>query len=251
MLFLKNAAFYFVTAFWWVFYWLVMLIPVGVVMCFPGRRRRHWLCLFLLYFGLSTVRVMWRPFFKVRFEDRTGGSREPGILIVNHRSAIDGFLVALPGFNVAQTVNGWPLKVPVLGTFARVAGYLNITGWDFDFFRARAQEVLKSGDWIAAYPEGTRSESRAMNPFHSGIFHVALEQKVPVYMLCIAGNEFMPDRKFRFREFRNLLVRLTGPLSPEETSKCATAYALKNKVFRIMSEELASMDAELDHEKNI
>ena len=251
MLFLKNAAIYFVTAFWWVFYWLVFLIPVGVAMFFPAPRRRHCFRKFLVWFGLSMVRFVWRPFFKVRFEDRTGGCREPGILIVNHRSAIDGFLVALPGVNVTQTVNSWPLKVPVLGFFARAAGYLDITGWEFDFFRARAHEVLNSGDWIAAFPEGTRSESRAMNPFHSGIFRVALELKVPVYILCVAGNEFMPDRKFRFREFRDLSVRLMGPLPGEQVSQCATAYALKNKVFRIMSEELASMDAELDHEKNI
>lgn len=251
MLFLKNAAFYFVTAVWWVVYWLVMLIPVGAVMFFPARRRRHCFREFLLYFGLSMVHFMWRPFFKVRFEDRTGGRREPGIMIVDHRSAIDGFLVALPRFNAAQTVNGWPLKIPVLGFFARAAGYLDITGWDLVFFRARAKEILSSGDWIAAYPEGTRSESRTMNPFHSGIFRVALELKVPVYMLCIAGNEFMPDRKFRFREFRDLSARLTGPLTSEEVGQCATAYVLKNKVFRIMSGELASMDAELDHEKNI
>ena len=37
----------------------------------------------------------------------------------------------------------------------------------------------------------------------------------------------------------------------EEVRQCATAYVLKNKVFRIMSGELASMDAELDHERNI
>ena len=172
-------------------------------------------------------------------------------MIVNHRSAIDAFLAALPRLIAAQTVNGWPLKVPVLGFFALAAGYLDVTGWNFDFFLARAKEVLASGDWIVAYPEGTRSESRAMNPFHSGIFRVALELKVPVYMLCVAGNEFMPDRKFRFREFRDLSVRLAGPLSAADVSRYATAYALKNKVFRIMSEELASMDAELDHEKNI
>ena len=251
MLSLKNAAFYFLTAFWWVLFWLVMLLPVGAAMFFPAPRRRHCFRKFLLWFGLSMVHFVWRPFFKVRFEDRTGGCREPGIMIVNHRSAIDAFLAALPRLIAAQTVNGWPLKVPVLGFFALAAGYLDVTGWNFDFFLARAKEVLASGDWIVAYPEGTRSESRAMNPFHSGIFRVALELKVPVYMLCIAGNEFMPDRKFRFREFRDLSVRLTGPLSAAEVSQCATAYALKNRVFRIMSEELAPMDAELDHEKNI
>ena len=115
---------------------------------------------------------------------------------------------------------------------ARAAGYLDVTGWEYDFFRARANEVLTAGDWIIAYPEGTRSESRIMNPFHSGIFRVALELRLPVYMLCIAGNEFMPDRKFRFREFRDLSVRLTGPLGKEEVGQCATAYALGRTLAR-------------------
>ena len=252
MLFLRTAAFYFMTVLWWVVYWLAVLVPVLAVMfLLPDQRRRHCLRFFLLYFGLSMVRIVWRPFFKVRFEDRTGGCREPGILIANHRSAIDGFLVSLPRRNMVQTVNGWPLRIPVLGWFALSAGYLNITGWDFETLLGHAKETLSAGDGIVAYPEGTRSESRTMNPFHSGIFQVALELKVPVYMFCIAGNEYMPDRKFRFREFRDLAVRLIGPLDKEQINQCATAYVLKNKVFRIMSGELASMDAELDHEKNI
>ena len=91
------------------------------------------------------------------------------------------------------------------------------------------------------------------HPLHlrSGIFRVAMELKAPVYMLCIAGNEHMPDRKFRFREFRDFSVRLLGPLTDAEISACATAYVLKQKVFRLMAGELAEMDAELDHEKTI
>ena len=251
MLLLRTVMFHSITVIWWFVYWLALLIPVLAVLLLPFRRKQHYLRFFLLYFGLSTVYFIWRPFFKVRFEDRTGGCRKNGILIANHRSAIDGFLVSLPHFNMVQTVNGWPLKIPVLGPFALAAGYLNITGWDFETLLKHAKKTLDEGDWIVGYPEGTRSESRSMNPFHSGIFRVILELDVPVYMLCIAGNEYMPDRKFRFREFRDLKVRLIGPLSREQVSRCATAYALKNQVFRIMSGELASMDAELDHEKNI
>jgi 1-acyl-sn-glycerol-3-phosphate acyltransferase len=90
-----------------------------------------------------------------------------------------------------------------------------------------------------------------MNPFRSGAFRVAMDMKLPIYMLCIAGNEFMPDRKFRFREFRNLEVRFLGPIPADEVQQYATAYALKMNVFRIMNEELASMDAELENEKQL
>ena len=251
MTLLRSISIYSVTFLWALFYWLTVLLPVLLVALLPAARRRHRMRMILLGFGLTTVRWAWRPFFKVHYENRSEGVLRPGIVVANHRSAIDGFLVSLPKLSMAQTVNGWPLRLPVIGHVARFAGYLNITEWDYETLKARAKEVLASGDPIVSYPEGTRSESRTMNPFRSGIFRVAMELDVPVYMLCIAGNEYMPDRKFRFREFRDLSVRLLGPLTEEEIDRCATAYALKQKVFRLMAGELAEMDAELDHEKPI
>lgn len=249
MILLRSIAVYVATFLWALVFWPAALAPVLAVSLLPAGRRRHCMRVILLWFGLSTVRFAWRPFFRVRFDNRAGSIRKPGIVVANHRSAIDGFLVSLPKLSLAQTVNDWPLRLPVIGPVARAAGYLNITSWDYETLRDRAVEILAAGDSIVSYPEGTRSESRTMGPFRSGIFHVAMELKVPVYLLCIAGNEYMPDRKFRFREFRDLSVRFLGPLPEEEVRQCTTAYALKMKVFRRMTEELASLDAELDHEK--
>ena len=251
MILARSIAIYSATLLWALIFWTVFLLPVLAAFLLPAAKRRHWMRMFLLFFGLSTIRFAWRPFFGVSYEDRTEGFRGPGIVVADHRSAIDAFLAALPRRSAAQTVNDWPLKLPIIGQVARAAGYLNITGWDYDTLRARIEEVFAAGDPVISYPEGTRSESRKMNPFHSGIFRMAMELNVPVYMLCIAGNQYMPDRKFRFREFRNMKVRLLGPVTTDEIRQCASAYALKMKVFRRMTEELASMDAELDHEKTI
>ena len=251
MILLRSIAIYFSTVSVMVLYWLLVLLPTLFAFCLPTEKRRHLLRVLLLGFGLTTVRVAWRPFFRVDYQDLSGAPREPGVIIINHRAATDGFLVAVAGESVAQTVNGWPMKTPVIGWMAHLAGYLNITGWDYDTLKARADRVLASGDMIVSYPEGTRSESRSMNPFHSGIFQVAIELKVPVYLLCIAGNQYMPDRRFRFREFRDLQIRFLQPITQAEVQQCATAYVLKKKAFRRMQEELADMDKELDHESEI
>ena len=87
-----------------------------------------------------------------------------------------------------------------------------------------------------------------MNVFHSGIFQVARELDVPIYMLCIAGNQHMPDRRFRFREFHDLAVRLLPPIPRETVAKSASAYALRKEAFRIMEAELAAMDDELERD---
>lgn len=113
-----------------------------------------------------------------------------------------------------------------------------------------ATEVIAENDVIVAFPEGTRSEAEKMNAFHSGIFKIALDLGLPVYMLCIAGNEYMPDRKFRFRMFRDLLIRRLAPIPAEEVRQCATAFVLKKTVFRKMEEELAKMDELLKEKKS-
>jgi len=246
MIFLRSTAFWFLTLLFMVIYWLVLALPVFVILCLPTGRRQHLLRVLLLGFGLLEVRIVWRIFFKVSFRDLSGGLREPGIVIVNHRAATDAFLISVLGLSMAQTVNGWPMRLPVIGWMAHWAGYLDITGWSYEKLKGRAQKILEAGDMIASYPEGTRSEGKKMNPFHSGIFQVAKELEVPVYMLCIAGNQFMPDRKFRFREFRDLAVRFLEPVPKEEVRECPTAYVLKKKVFRRMEEELAEMDEELE-----
>ena len=248
----RNFAIYAATVLWSLLFWVTATVPVILLyLLLPKPRRRHYMRIVMLWFGRSIVRGVWRPFFRVRYEDRTGGSREPGIVVANHRAATDAFLVSEPGLSFAQTVNGWPMRLPLIGWGARLAGYLNITDWDYDTLRARAEEILNSGDMIVAFPEGTRSESRTMAPFRSGIFRVAVDLGLPVYMLCIAGNEYMPDRSFRFREFHDLSIRFLEPLPREEIRRCATAYVLKQKVFRRMTEELASMDAALGYENQV
>ena len=251
MTFLRSFAIYLLTLFFMTLYWLALALPVLLILCLPVVRRQHLLRVLLLGFGLLVVRVVWRPFFRVDFKDFSGARREPGIVIVNHRAATDAFLISVLRMSMAQTVNGWPMRLPIIGWMAQLAGYLDITGWDYETLKKRTERIFSVGDMVASYPEGTRSESPRMNPFHSGIFQVAKDLDVPVYMLCIAGNQFMPDRKFRFREFRDLKVHFLEPVSREEVRQCATAYVLKKKIFRRMEEELAEMDKELNDENPV
>lgn len=198
----------------------------------------------LLIFGWSMVRIIWAPFFRVCYQDLSGcgKKRTPGIIIVNHRAATDAFLVSVMGESIAQTVNNWPMRAPVISWGAKLGGYLDITGWDFETLEKKAREVISVNDMIVAFPEGTRSESEKMNSFHSGIFKIAIDLNLPIHILCIAGNQYMPDRKFRFRIFQNLLIRRLPPISAEEISSYPSAFVLKKSVFQKMEAELEKMD---------
>ena len=253
MIFLRSVVVYISTLFWSLLFWAAAL-PAALFSIFLSRRARSALFRTLLgWFGLLTVRVAWGPFFKVCYEPLADGENEqtPCVYILNHRSAIDAFLVALLRSRCVQTVNGWPLRVPVLGSVAKLAGYLDITHWGYEELLKNAAEAVAGGDSIVAFPEGTRSESRNMNVFHSGVFRLAMDLKLPVNIMCIAGNEFMPDRQFRFRMFGKVLVRRIPGISADEVSQCSSAFVLKKMVFNKMKEELVRMDGQLDDEKTL
>lgn len=247
MTFLRSFAVYFMTLTAAVLYWTVMLFPALFALCCKPALRRKIYRRLILWSGIVIIRVAWRPFFRIRFEDRSGGKSAPGIIVVNHRAATDAFLVAVMHESGAQTVNGWPMRVPIIGQVARLAGYPDITNVGFDRLAGCVRELISAGDPLISFPEGTRSESKRMNPFHSGVFQLAMEMELPVGMLCIAGNEFMPDRKFLFREFRDVLIRRLPPVTAAEVRDFGSAFALKKEVFRRMEAELVQMDEVLEH----
>ena len=250
MILLKNILIHFLTAAFFVLYWVPVLLTLPLWWFLP--QRAHWMRNLLVVFGKIMVNVIWRMFFKVRYEDlRQDKSAGGRIIIVNHRAASDAFLVGLPGESCAQTVNGWPLRNPILGPVARMAGYLDITRMEFEELKRRAAAVIAAGDVIVAFPEGTRSGAREMNIFHSGVFHLAKELDVPLGILCIAGNEEMPDRKFCYRKFHTILMRRLPDVPLETVRQMPSALALKKAVNLMMKEELARMDRQLDDEKQI
>lgn len=250
MILLKNILIHLLTAAFFVVFWVPVLLTLPLWWFLP--QRAHLVRKLLVIFGRIVVKVIWRMFFKVRYEDvRQDKSTGGRIIIVNHRAASDAFLVGMMGECCAQTVNGWPLRNPILGPVARMAGYLDITRMDFEELKQRAAEIFAAGDVIVSFPEGTRAGSRQMNVFHSGIFHLARELDVPLGILCIAGNEEMPDRKFRYRKFHDILVRRLPDMTLETVRQMPSAFALKKAVNLMMKEELARMDRQLDDEKQI
>ena len=111
MTFLRSLAIHTLTLIFWVLFWLPLFLPMAFLPLFPRVVRCHVVRVFLLWFGLFMVRIVWRPFFRVHYRDDSQGFREPGIVVANHRAANDAFLVSLPRLSMAQTVNGWPLKI--------------------------------------------------------------------------------------------------------------------------------------------
>ena len=186
------------------------------------------------------------PFIRIRYRDRSPACCRGGCVIVcNHRSASDAFLMARLPFDGIQVFKGWVLRIPLLGFMARRAEYLCATDLDAEALMEQALVVLRQGLSIVFFPEGTRSGSRQMNAFYSAAFRLAQQARVPIVPLCIAGNERIPRRGTLWLEPGVILMHKLREWTPEQFEGWS-AYVLKNRIRNAMTEELALMDKELE-----
>ena len=228
-------------------YSAVVLIPYLCILLLPKMLREQCMRSFIvLNLGRAVIHLGLRPFIRIDYRDEAGTNTPPGIYVCNHRAGTDAFLMALFGVEAIQIVNGWPMKLPFFGFNAHMAGYLDSTKIPLEDYPKRFKSLIDKNVNIIAFPEGTRSGSRNMNSFHSGIFRLAMELGIPVYPCCIAGNERFPDRQFRFHKSKGIIVKRLPPIMPETFRTYPSAFVFKKKVHDMIQQENQRLDAELD-----
>ena len=194
------------------------------------------------WYGYVIITVLPRPLIRFRYEDHASGAKDgPQLYVCNHRSSSDPFLMAcLPG-ECIQIVNAWPMRLPVWGPMARLAGYLSINEMPVEEFFRRAAALLGDGVSIIAFPEGTRSGGYVMGPFHGTIFRLALQSRVPIVPLCISGNERTPPRGTMLLYPGLIRVRRLPALTWDDYHEL-TPFQLKNRVRDLIAAELDRME---------
>ncbi len=198
---------------------------------------------FISWYGIIIVRILIFPFIKTKFTDTAKKEKiAPCIFVCNHRSSSDPFLLSFLPYEIIQIVSDWPFRIPVLGVMAKLAGYISIKEMKHDDFFATAEELLRQGVSLGAFPEGTRSGSNKMGQFHGAIFRVALKVKCPIVPLCVIGNENIPTRDFILNSGTVKMKKL--PAIYYDKYKDTTPFKLKNYVRNIIIEETARMENE-------
>jgi 1-acyl-sn-glycerol-3-phosphate acyltransferase len=181
------------------------------------------------------------PWVRIVCEKPEGGLPSPCIYICNHRSSSDPFLMAyLPG-EFVQVVNIWPFKIPILGWFAKWAGYLSVREMPFEQFSAVASGYLDQNVSMAAFPEGTRAGCGPMGPFHSSMFCVALDTGVPVVPVCISGNERIPLKGSLKLNPGKIRIRILPPVT-KETYGDWSPFKFKMHIHETIRSELEKME---------
>ena len=117
------------------------------------------------------------------------------LFVCNHRSIFDPMIVMdkLRNYHIAFISKPENMKIPVIGRCLQSIGYLSI---DRENDRNALKTILTAADYmkrdvcsIGIYPEGTRSKTEELLPFHAGSLKAAQRAKVPIVVGCVRGTE--------------------------------------------------------------
>lgn len=222
---------------------VLTMYVVSLGLLIPSRRRTmRRFRRAINWYGMVIIACPY-PFIKLCYENHeTSDPGEPYIFVCNHRSASDAYLMGILPHELVQIVNVWPFRIPILGAYAKFAGYLNIRMIPPEQFKQSASQLLNDGVSIVFFPEGTRAATAKMGSFHGSAFRLALESKAAIVPLCISGSENIPPKGSPLLRPGVIRIRRLPAIRWDEY-KDLTAFALKNRVWKIMDHELSVMES--------
>lgn len=199
---------------------------------------------FLLNF--STAVAMWL----IRIKIVTTGTEllpEDGrfLLVSNHRSNFDPLITwhALKEYDLAFISKPENFSVPFFGKIIRKCCFMAIDRHDpekANITKERAAMLMKTGAVnVAVYPEGTRSKTGEMLPFHNGLFNIAKEADVPISIMTLHGTREIKDNYPKKRSIVNLDIVGTIPV---EEVRALTPHDLGVRARDAMLDALAKYE---------
>ena len=229
----------------WFYFWapfvlaacLAVLLPtVAIVRLVKPSRAMYCFRRAIAVYGRAVTLTAW-PWIRVNIHNLPPPKGIPYVFVENHASSFDPFVQAMLPYEVVQAARGWALRFPVLGFFARWAGYIDVDGESSEVVD-RAVRMLRSKVSVVFFPEGTRGDGISLAPFHSAAFRAAHETGAQVVPLLVRGIADKPA-KGSFVIHPGLIdMQCLEAVSSEVVSK-TKPFELKRMVRQEMQDALA------------
>ncbi|MHA1734407.1 MAG: lysophospholipid acyltransferase family protein [Promethearchaeota archaeon] len=193
---------------------------------------------------------MWSPvrqFLRFYWNYRVEGSMFPdfgsGIVVANHQSHLDPFFVGC----AAQRRIRWMskeenFKTPVMTSLFRNFGAFPIKRGSGDAKALKiARRVVKDGEWLGIFPEGTRSLDGQIQPFRSGAIRLAIQLGVPIVPAYVDGSRDVLPKGSLFMKPGFVTVRIGEPIFYDDYYGEEISYQRGKRLAAELREEILKL----------
>ncbi len=174
--------------------------------------------------------------------------RRPYVVVSNHESYADIFLISMLPWEMKWLAKDTIFRIPLMGWEMQMAGDIPVARGNRDSgvqALMQCRDRLKKRVSVMIFPEGTRSRTEDLLPFKDGAFRLAIENKVPILPLAVAGTRHaMAKGSFQFRR-ANAACRVLDPIETAELT-LADVSALRDRTRTIIDEARRTLQRELD-----
>ena len=155
---------------------------------------------------------------KFRVEGQENIPPPPFIITPNHQSYIDGpFFIAFFPYRVKAMIKESIFRIPFIGQALRVANFINVkreSSLRASMAFRKAEELLKKGEILLIFPEGTRTRDGSLGKFKKGACRLARQAGVPILPVVFFNSmELLPRGKWIPRKGK-VRVKFLLPIEP-------------------------------------
>lgn len=192
---------------------ILFFVVLFTVIVFPFDRKRkiaHRQC-----FWWSDWVFRLNPYWRLKVEGLENiDPKGTYVIIANHQSLADIVVLYQTEMQFKWVAKESLFKVPFIGWCLSLTKHIKLERGDFSSIKKvyrEAGEWLKKDMSVLFFPEGTRSDTDAMNVFQNGAFKLAIKEKKPILPIRIRGTrEAIPKGSWIF----NSRVRATLTVLP-------------------------------------
>lgn len=150
--------------------------------------------------GVTALRLNGRWKFRVR--GSLADPRRPYVVVANHESYADIFLISCFPWEMKWLSKDTMFKIPFMGWMMQMAGDIKLKRGNRDSTLEainQCRDRLAKRTSVMIFPEGTRSRTHEMLPFKDGAFRLAIESGAPILPIAVAGTRgAMAKGTFKF-----------------------------------------------------
>ena len=193
------------------------------------------------------------PYWRFRLFREASGTyklRGPAVVISNHCSHSDSFLISRLPWEMKWLGKKSLFRIPIVGWSMHLSGDIAMKRSDSNSIghaMAKCLDYLAKGVPIMMFPEGTRSRDDELLPFKDGAFRLAIEAGVPILPIAVTGtHSALPKSDWRFGR-SDASVIVGEPIATNEYT-LESLDELKAVSRRAVQRLLATMRGKLDQE---